>query len=109
MARLAWRPLTTIRVRLGAALALALAPVLILGAAQAFLDFRKDAYVQRLGLDLAAERSAATARARMVSASVMLETLAPQAVGLDCAQRLAEITHRLDGYDNLVRFDAHGR
>jgi two-component sensor histidine kinase len=107
--RLAWGPLTTIRVRLGAGLALALAPVLILGAAQAFLEFHKDAESQRVGLAQAAERSAATARARMTSASVLLETLAPQAVGLDCAQRLAEITHRLEGYDNLVRFDARGR
>lgn len=90
-------------------MALALAPVLLLGAAQAFIDFRKDAETQRVGLALAAERSAATARARMTSAGVLLETLAPQAVGLDCAQRLAEITHRLEGYDNLIRLDAHGR
>jgi two-component sensor histidine kinase len=109
MVRLAWGPLTTIRFRLGAGLALALAPVLLLGATQAMLDFHKDAEAQRVGLALAAERSAATARARMASAGVLLETLAPQAVGLDCAQRLAEITHRLDGYDNLIRFDALGR
>ena len=109
MKRLAWGSLTTIRFRLGLGLALALAPVLILGAAQALLDFRKDAESQRVSLTLAAERSAATARARMVSAEVMLETLAPEAVGLDCAQRLAEITHRLQGYDNLIRFDAGGR
>jgi two-component sensor histidine kinase len=107
--RLAWGPLTTIRFRLGAGLALALAPVLILGATQAFLDFRKDAEIQRAGLAAAAERSASTARARMTSARVLLETLAPQAVGLDCAQRLAEITRRLEGYDNLIRFDATGR
>ena len=109
MNRLAWGSLTTIRFRLGAGLALALAPVLLLGASQAFLEFRKDAESQRVGLALAAERSAATARARMTSAGVLLETLAPQAVGLDCAQRLAEIAHRLGGYDNLIRFDASGR
>jgi two-component sensor histidine kinase len=109
MSRLAWGPLTTIRFRLGAGLALALAPVLILGAAQAVIDFHKDSETQRVNLGLAAERSAATARARMTSASVLLETLAPQAIGLDCAQRLAEITHRLDGYENLIRFDAMGR
>ncbi len=45
----------------------------------------------------------------MTSARVLLETLAPQSVGLDCAQRLAEITHRLEGYDNLIRFDRAGR
>ena len=109
MFRLAQGPLTTIRFRLGAGLALALAPVLILGASQALLEFRKDAEAQRVDLAHAAQRSAATARARMSSASILLETLAPQAVGLDCAQRLAEITHSLEGYDNLARFDARGR
>jgi two-component sensor histidine kinase len=101
--------LSTIRLRLGAGLALALAPVLLLGATQALIEFRKDAESQRVSLALAAERSAATARARMTSAGVLLETLAPQAVGFDCAQRLAEITHRLPGYDNLIRLDAKGR
>jgi len=107
--RLAWGPLTTIRFRLGAALALALAPVLILGAGEALLDFHKDAEVQRVELVQAAQRSAAVARARIVSASVMLETLAPESVGVDCPQRLAEVTNRLQGYDNLIRFDANGR
>jgi two-component sensor histidine kinase len=107
--RLATGPLTTIRFRLGVGLALALFPVLLLGAAQAMIDFRKDAVAERTDLTLAAERSAATARARMVSAGVLLDTLAPQAVGLDCAQRLAEITRRLPSYDNLIRFDANGR
>lgn len=106
-----WTPssLSTIRLRLGAGLALALAPVLVLGAAQALIEFRKDADTQRVSLALAAERSAATARARMASAGVLLETLAPQAVGFDCAQRLAEIADRLAGYDNLIRLDAKGR
>src|ERR1700743_247384 len=106
--RLAWGPLTTIRFRLGAALALALAPVLILGAGQALLDFRKDSEVQRVELAQAAQRSAAVARARIVSASVMLETLASEQVGIDCPQRLAEVANRLEGYDNLIRFDVHG-
>jgi two-component sensor histidine kinase len=100
---------STIRVRLGAALALALAPVLVLGATQAYIEFHKDAEAERVGLALAAERSADTARARMTSAGVLLETLAPESVGLDCAQRLAEIARRLDGYENLIRFDAAGR
>ena len=88
---------------------LALAPVLLLGAVETVMAYQKDAQAQRASLALAAERSAATARARMESASVLLETLAPQALGLECAQRLNEITTRLPGYDNLIRFDRLGR
>jgi two-component sensor histidine kinase len=104
-----WGPLTTIRVRLGAAMALALLPVLLLGVVQAGLAFQKDVDEQRTNLTLAAERSAATARAQMEGASVLLETLTPEAVGFQCAQRLTEITHRIPGYDNMARLDALGR
>jgi len=102
-------PLTTIRFRLGAALALALAPVLLLGVSESVLAFQKDAQERSISLARAAERSAATARASMESASVLLETLAPESVGLECAQRLAEVTARLPGYGNLIRFNAQGR
>jgi two-component sensor histidine kinase len=101
--------LTTIRLRLGAALALALLPILLLGVVEASVAFHRDAEDRRMSLGLAADRSAATARARMASAAVLLQTLAPQAVGFDCAQRLAELRQRLDGYDNLIRLDARGR
>ena len=101
--------LTTIRFRLGAALALALLPVLLLGAIQVSVAFQKDADEQRTNLTLAAARSAMTARARMESASVLLETLAPQVIGPQCAERLSEISHRLGGYENLVRFDRTGQ
>ena len=104
-----WGPLTTIRVRLGAAMALALLPVLLLGVVQAGLAFRKDVDERRTNLTLAAERSASMARAQMEGASVLLETLTPQSVGFQCAQRLTEITRRIPGYDNLARFDALGR
>jgi two-component sensor histidine kinase len=106
---LAWGPLTTIRFRLGTALTLALLPVLLLAAAQAGLSFRKEAETKRLTLALAAERGAATARARMASAQVLIETLAPEAVGYECVQRLSELTQRLPGYENLIRYDAQGR
>ena len=109
MSGLAWGPLTTIRSRLGIALCLALAPLLLLGAAQAGLSFRKEAETQRLTLALAAERGAATARARMASAQVLIETLAPEGVGYQCAQRLTELNQRLTGYRNLIRYDALGR
>ena len=104
----AWGALTTIRFRLGAALALALLPVLMLGAVQASIAFRKDSDEQRANLALAAARSAATAQSRMDGASVLLETLAPQAGAAGCAQRLGQISQRLGGYENLVRFDASG-
>jgi two-component sensor histidine kinase len=106
---LAWGPLTTIRFRLGTAITLALLPVLLLAAAQAGLSFRKEAETQRLTLALAAERGAATTRARMASAQVLIETLAPEAVGYQCVQRLTELSQRLPGYENLIRFDAQGR
>jgi two-component sensor histidine kinase len=106
---LAWGPLTTIRFRLGAALTAALVPVLLLGAAQAGLAFHKEGDTQRLALALAAERGAATARARIASAQVLIETIGPEAVGYQCVQRLLEVSQRLKGYDNLIRYDALGR
>ncbi|HEY5289507.1 MAG TPA: sensor histidine kinase, partial [Caulobacteraceae bacterium] len=53
--------------------------------------------------------SAATVRARIASAEVLLQTLAPGSVGFQCAPTLAEIKTRIPGYDNLIRFDAAGR
>ena len=104
-----WGPLTTIRVRLGVAIAAALLPVLILGASQSILSFRRDAEERQESLEAAAQRSAASARARMEAAAVLLETLAPASVGFECAQRLAEVTGRIPGYANLIRFDNQGR
>src|ERR1700688_3263725 len=109
MARLAWGPFTTIRSRLGAAVALALLPVLLIGAVQATIAFRKDAEEQHADLALAAVRSAATARAQLAGASVLFETLGQQSIGPDCANRLAEISRRLGGYENLIRLDRQGR
>ena len=72
-----WGPLTTIRVRLGVAMAAALLPVLILGASQSILSFRQDAEDRQASLEAAAQRSAARTRASMESAAVLLVTLAP--------------------------------
>ena len=107
--RLTFGPMTSIRARLGASLAIALLPVLLLGAAQAMLTFSKDADQRRIDLALAAQRSAATARARMDGAAVLLESVAPEAIGVQCPQRLSEIAARIPGYINLIRFDALGR
>ncbi len=104
-----WSSLSTIRVRLTAALAVALLPVLALGALQAAIGFQHQARELRQNLGFAAERSAAVARARMESADILLQTLAPGAVGYQCAQRLSEVTERIPGYLNLIRFDRQGR
>lgn len=104
-----WASLGTIRVRLIAAMAAALLPVLALGAIQSAMAFNHEAERVRETLGSAAQRSAADARARMESADILLETLAPGSVGFACAQRLAEITERIPGYDNLIRFDRNGR
>ena len=104
-----WGPLTTIRLRLGAAIALALLPVLVLGASQSGLAYQKYAQEQRVNLTLAAQRSAATARARMEAATVVLETLTPAALGYQCTQGLRDVVRELPGYDNLARFNALGR
>lgn len=100
---------TTIRVRLGAALAVALAPVLLLSLVQSVLSFQREARDQRLDLEAAAQRSAATAKARIEGARVLLETLAPGSIGFQCAPRLAEVRDRIPGYANLIRFDGIGR
>ncbi len=102
-----WR--TTIRVRLGIALSLALAPILILSVAQSAINYRLEARDRRAELVGAAERSAASVRARILSGAVLLQTLAPGSVGLQCAQRLADIRRSIDGYANLIRFDSTGR
>jgi two-component sensor histidine kinase len=104
-----WGSFSTIRVRLTAALAVALLPVLILGAVQSSVAFRREADAVQTELAASAQRSAMTARARIEAADILLETLAPGSVGFQCAQRLAEVTHRIPGYENLIRFDSQGR
>lgn len=107
--RLHWGPDTTIRVRLGVALALALAPVLLLGAGQSFLAYQREAADRQAVLESAANRSAAAARARIEAAGILLETLGPGVIGMDCSSRLTEVRQRLGSYANLIRFDRIGR
>ena len=103
-----WRA-TTIRVRLGLVLAAALAPVLVLSTAQSALTFRRELHMQRAALVGAAQRSAATVNARMAAAEVLLQTLAPESIGFQCAPRLRDVMARVPGYANLIRFDSIGR
>ncbi len=101
--------ITSIRVRLAVALCVALLPVLVLGGLQTVFAFRAEADLREQGLEQAAERGAAIARARIEAAGVLLQTLGPGSVGLECAQRLADVQARLPGYANLIQFDAGGR
>jgi two-component sensor histidine kinase len=96
-------------VRLALALVLALAPVLIVGGIQSTIAAGRERREHQSELAGAAERSAATARARIAAAEVLLQTLAPGSMGFQCAPRLAEIKGRIPGYDNLIRFDSIGR
>jgi hypothetical protein len=91
------------------ALAAALAPILLLGAAQSVVAVQRDAQERRIILTAAAERSAAVARARMQGAEVVLETITPEAMGFSCAPQLRLLMDRLTGYANLIRFDPNGR
>ncbi|HEV7353460.1 MAG TPA: histidine kinase dimerization/phosphoacceptor domain -containing protein [Brevundimonas sp.] len=97
-----------IRFRLGVALAAALAPILLLGAFQAASDFELQAEQRRDALRLAVERSAATSRARLDGAVVLLETLRPDALGDYCTPRLAALADRLTGYEQVLRVRADG-
>ncbi len=99
----------TIRVRLGVAMAIALLPVLLLGAAQSVISFNKEGVERRANLAAAAERTVANIRARLDSAVVVLETVTPGTVGVQCAPRLGELMQRMPGVGNLVRLDRLGR
>ena len=99
----------SIRVRLGVAIAIALLPVLMLGVAQSTIAFHKEAQERRASLGAAADRSVAAARARLDSAIVVLETVSPETVGLQCAPRLRELMARTPGMLNMVRLDRSGQ
>jgi two-component sensor histidine kinase len=98
----------SIRFRLGVAMAIALLPILVLGAIQTQADFRQQAADRRSDLQLAAARAAATTRARLDSTTVLLEALGPEATGPNCGPRLASLIERLDDYEALYRMTATG-
>jgi two-component sensor histidine kinase len=110
---LAWgrRParLQTIRFRLAVVLAIALLPVMILSGIQSASAFRREAEHQKNDLVTGAQRSAATAQARIESTVAVLQTLSPESIGLNCVPRLRGLVQRLQGYDAMVRFSETGR
>ena len=99
----------SIRVRLGVAIAIALLPVLLLGVAQSAISFHKEGLERTASLNAAAERSVGAARARLDSSIVVLETVTPETVGVECAPRLRELMARTPGMLNMVRLDRAGR
>ncbi len=99
----------TIRFRLGVALALALVPVLLLGAVQSAVTFHKQDIERRASLAAAAERSVAFTRARLDSATVVLQAVTPLAEGDVCPTRLGDLQTRIPGVTNIIRLDRSGR
>lgn len=98
-----------IRFRLGMAMAIALLPILVLGAVQTQAAFRERAEDQRNDLHLAAQRSAVDARLRLDGAVVMLQALSPESLGVYCEPRLTALLQRLDDYAGFYRLDPSGR
>ncbi|WP_318781019.1 sensor histidine kinase PhyK [Brevundimonas goettingensis] len=98
----------SIRFRLGVAMAIALLPILVLGAIQTQADFREQAADRRSDLQLAAARAAATTKARLDSTTILLEALGPEATGPSCGPRLGALIERLDDYEALYRMSGTG-
>jgi two-component sensor histidine kinase len=98
-----------IRFRLGLAMALALLPILLLAAIQTQSDFQDQAEARRSGLQLAAERSAAGAKSRLDSTSVLLQALRPESLQFFCEPRLSALVDRLESLDGLARISATGQ
>ncbi|WEK59419.1 MAG: sensor histidine kinase [Candidatus Brevundimonas phytovorans] len=93
---------------MGLAMAVALLPILILSGVQTQAEFRRQAEDRRIDLQLAAERSAADAKARIESTVVLLQALAPEAAGFYCEPRLTALVGRLDALSALHRYSATG-
>lgn len=89
-------------------MALGLLPILLLGAIQTEAEFRKQEQERRVDLQLAAERSASDAKARISSTVVLLQALTPEGVGFFCEARLTALAARMDEISSLARYSATG-
>lgn len=90
-------------------MAAALLPIFILSLIQTQADFQQQALDRRIGLQLAAERSAANAKGQLDSAHILLRALSPDAMGPYCAPRLTGLVNQLEGYEGLYRLNAAGQ
>jgi two-component sensor histidine kinase len=97
-----------IRFRLGWAMAVALLPILVLGAFQTQSAFRAQDVERRSDLQLAAERTAANAKSHLDSTGVLLQALRPEALEVFCEPRLTDLVERLEDLDGLARLTATG-
>jgi len=93
---------------MGLAMAAALLPIFILSLIQTQADFRQQAEARRIDLQLAAERSSVSTKARLDSAQVLLRALSPAALGPYCTPRLSALVGDLEGYEGLYRVSATG-
>ncbi|HWQ85156.1 sensor histidine kinase [Brevundimonas sp.] len=89
-------------------MALALLPILVLGAFQAQSAFRAQDAERRSDLQLAAERTAANAKSHLDSTGVLLQALRPEALDVFCEPRLTDLVERLENLDGLARLTATG-
>ena len=89
-------------------MAMALLPIFVLSLIQTQADFRRQAEDRQVDLQLAAERSASSAKAQLDSAQVLLRALSPDALGPYCAPRLTALVGRLEGYEGLYRISPTG-
>ncbi|WP_298159113.1 sensor histidine kinase [Brevundimonas sp.] len=90
-------------------MAVALLPILLLGAVQTQVEFRRQAEDRRSDLQFAAERTAEAARFRLDAAAALLAAVAPEASETICGPRLAGLVQRLDDYEALYRIGAGGQ
>jgi len=97
-----------IRFRLGWAMAIALLPILVLGAFQTQSAFRAQDIERRSDLQLAAERTAANAKSHLDSTGVLLQALRPEALEVFCEPRLTDLVERLEDLDGLARLTSTG-
>jgi two-component sensor histidine kinase len=100
---------TSVRFRLGLAVAVALSPILALGVLQAVVGYSQANQQRRGELTQAALRSASAARARIRVATVLLENVSPATMGIECAPHLTQLLDRSQGWENFIRFNAEGR
>lgn len=98
-----------IRFRLAAALAVALAPILILSAVQSRAAYVQETARAEEDLRRAAIESAQAAQISIDGAVTALETLRPESIGLYCVPRLRDLVERSEDYEALARVSATGR
>ena len=89
-------------------MAVALLPILLLGAFQAQSAFRAQDIERRSDLQLAAERTASNAKSHLDSTGVLLQALRPEALEVFCEPRLTDLVERLEDLEGLARLTRTG-